>query len=102
MAAKKKEVTTLTLAEIGVETDEVGVANAGSKVTRVDSEAAEDRGREGHRRGRRRHQGRRVPGCSKDHLADHSDFFPKAEKTQKDIEDKWLKYLCSSSTPMVR
>jgi electron transfer flavoprotein beta subunit len=32
MAAKKKEVTTLTLAEIGVEADEVGVANAGTKV----------------------------------------------------------------------
>ncbi|BBZ75000.1 electron transfer flavoprotein subunit beta [Mycolicibacterium anyangense] len=32
MAAKKKEVTTLTLAEIGVEADEVGLANAGSKV----------------------------------------------------------------------
>jgi electron transfer flavoprotein beta subunit len=34
MAAKKKEVTTLTLAEIGVEADEVGVANAGTKVTK--------------------------------------------------------------------
>ncbi|GJF10690.1 electron transfer flavoprotein subunit beta [Mycolicibacterium cyprinidarum] len=32
MAAKKKEVTTLSLADIGVEADEVGVANAGSKV----------------------------------------------------------------------
>ncbi len=32
MAAKKKEVTTLTLAEIGVESDEVGQDNAGSKV----------------------------------------------------------------------
>ena len=32
MAAKKKEVVTLTLAEIGVEGDEVGVGNAGSKV----------------------------------------------------------------------
>ncbi|MEZ0342527.1 electron transfer flavoprotein subunit beta [Mycobacterium sp. pV006] len=32
MAAKKKEVTKLTLAEIGVEADEVGVDNAGSKV----------------------------------------------------------------------
>ncbi len=32
MAAKKKEVTVLTLAEIGVEGDEVGLANAGSKV----------------------------------------------------------------------
>ncbi|MEZ0384380.1 electron transfer flavoprotein subunit beta [Mycobacterium sp. pW045] len=33
MAAKKKEVTVYTLAEIGVEADEVGLANAGSKVT---------------------------------------------------------------------
>src|ERR1700731_4887553 len=32
MAAKKKEVIKLTLAEIGVEADEVGLANAGSKV----------------------------------------------------------------------
>ena len=32
MAAKKKEVTELTLADIGVEADEVGVANAGSTV----------------------------------------------------------------------
>ncbi len=32
MAAKKKEVATLSLSEIGVEADEVGVANAGSKV----------------------------------------------------------------------
>lgn len=32
MAAKKKEVAVLTLAEIGVEADEVGVANAGSTV----------------------------------------------------------------------
>jgi electron transfer flavoprotein beta subunit len=33
MAAKKKEVTVLTLAEIGVEADEVGLDNAGSTVT---------------------------------------------------------------------
>ena len=32
MAAKKKEVITLSLAEIGVEADEVGVSNAGSTV----------------------------------------------------------------------
>ena len=32
MAAKKKEVTVLTLAEIGVEGEEVGLANAGSTV----------------------------------------------------------------------
>ena len=33
MAAKKKEVTTLTLADIGVEAEEVGRDNAGSTVT---------------------------------------------------------------------
>ena len=54
MAAKKKEVIKLTLAEIGVEADEVGVANAGTKVTVVDPQAAEDRRRESHRRGRGR------------------------------------------------
>lgn len=32
MAAKKKEVATLTLADIGVDADEVGLANAGSSV----------------------------------------------------------------------
>jgi electron transfer flavoprotein beta subunit len=32
MASKKKPVATLTLAEIGVESDEVGLANAGSRV----------------------------------------------------------------------
>jgi electron transfer flavoprotein beta subunit len=32
MGAKKKEVVTLTLADIGVEADEVGLANAGSSV----------------------------------------------------------------------
>ena len=32
MAAKKKEVATLTLADIGVDADEVGLANAGSTV----------------------------------------------------------------------
>jgi electron transfer flavoprotein beta subunit len=36
MAAKKKEVTKLTLAEIGVEGDEVGLANAGSKVLKAE------------------------------------------------------------------
>jgi electron transfer flavoprotein beta subunit len=36
MAAKKKEVTTLTLAEIGVDGDEVGLGNAGSKVLKAE------------------------------------------------------------------
>ena len=103
MAAKKKEVTTLTLAEIGVEADEVGVANAGSKVTASTPKPAEDRGREGHRRGRRRHEDRRVPGCSKNYLGRSFRFlFRRPQRHRKTYEDTWLKYLCSSSTPMVR
>lgn len=37
---------------------------------RFDSEAAEDRWREGDRRGRWRHQDRRLPGCPEAHLSD--------------------------------
>ena len=33
MAAKKKEVTALTLADVGVDPETVGVANAGTTVT---------------------------------------------------------------------
>ena len=43
MAAKKKEVTKLTLAEIGVEADEVGLENAGSKVLKSTPKPPEDR-----------------------------------------------------------
>ncbi len=62
----------------------------------VDPEAAQDRGREGHRRGRWRHEDRRIPGCSKNNLG--RSFRPLFPKTPEDIEDKWLKYLCSLST----
>jgi electron transfer flavoprotein beta subunit len=44
MAAKKKEVTTLTLADIGVEADEVGLANAGSTVMTSTPKAAKAAG----------------------------------------------------------
>ncbi len=100
MAAKKKEVTKLTLAEIGVEADEVGVANAGSKVLSSTPEAAEDGRREGHRRGRGRHQDRRVPGRAENHLADRSSSPPNSETSRQ--QNPWLKYSCSSSTPKVR
>jgi electron transfer flavoprotein beta subunit len=56
MAAKKKPVTTLTLGEIGVESDEVGLANAGSKVLssspkppKTAGEKAEDDGEGGNK-----------------------------------------------------
>ena len=44
MAAKKKEVATLTLADIGVEADEVGLANAGSTVMTSTPKAAKAAG----------------------------------------------------------
>ena len=44
MAAKKKEVSVLTLAEIGVDADTVGLANAGSTVTAVTPKAEKSAG----------------------------------------------------------
>ncbi|MGO3328177.1 electron transfer flavoprotein subunit beta/FixA family protein [Gordonia sp. (in: high G+C Gram-positive bacteria)] len=44
MAAKKKEVSVLSLADIGVEADTVGLANAGSTVTGVTPKAAKTAG----------------------------------------------------------
>ncbi|MGL4306325.1 MAG: electron transfer flavoprotein subunit beta/FixA family protein [Mycobacteriaceae bacterium] len=44
MAAKKKQVEVLTLADIGVETDEVGVANAGTTVVSSTPKAAKTAG----------------------------------------------------------
>ena len=69
MAAKKKEVTTLTLAEIGVEADEVGRRQRRLDRAVVDPEAPEDRRREDRRRRRGRHQDRRVPGRPEAHLS---------------------------------
>lgn len=44
MAAKKKEIRVLTLADLGVDTDTVGVANAGSEVTAVTPKPARSTG----------------------------------------------------------
>ena len=62
MAAKKKPVTTLSLADAGIDASEVGLADALTSGDLVAAQAAEERGREGHRRGRRRREDRRVPG----------------------------------------
>jgi len=50
MAAKKKEVTKLTLAEIGVEADEVGWTTP-DRSADGHAQATQDRRREVHRRG---------------------------------------------------
>ncbi|MFW0791945.1 electron transfer flavoprotein subunit beta/FixA family protein [Gordonia sp. CPCC 205333] len=44
MAAKKKEIEVLTLADLGIEADVVGLANAGSKVTAVTPKPAKQAG----------------------------------------------------------
>ena len=59
MAAKKKPVATLTLADVGVDAGEVGLAQRVDHGDLGVAEAAQERGGEGHRRGRRRRQDRR-------------------------------------------
>ena len=61
MAAKKKPVATLSLADVGVDAGEVGLAHALTTVTSASPKPPEERGREGHRRRRRRSKDRRVP-----------------------------------------
>ena len=91
MAAKKKEVTTLTLAEIGVEADEVGLDERGLQGADGDAQAAQDCRREGHRRGRGRQPDRPVPGRLR-RSSKTSTF------NRKTRNNSWLKYWCSSST----
>ena len=98
MAAKKKEVTTLTLAEIGVEADEVGRGQRRVEGAVVDAEAAEDRGREGHRRGRGRHA--RSPSTWSPRKSS-SRPSPPLRRSRR-ANNPWLKYWCSSSTLKVR
>ena len=86
MAAKKKEVVaTLTLAEIGVGADEVGLDNAGSTVVSSTPKAAEDGRREDHRRGRRRQEDRRVPGRPEDYLEPPPLYEQEAEQPMAEV-----------------
>ena len=96
MAAKKKEVTVLTLAEIGVESDEVGLEQRRFDRAVVDAQAAEDRGREGHRRGRGRQ--RRSPST----WSPRRSSEPRDPLRREERNNPWLKYWCSSSTQKVR
>ena len=62
MAAKKKKVTTLTLADAGIDPATVGAGGALTSVVVRGAEAAQERGGEGRRRRRRRSEDRGVPG----------------------------------------
>ena len=85
MAAKKKPVQTLALADLGVDTGAAGLA--GSATTVADFAAKPPRaaghGREG--RGGWRHEGGRVPGRAEVHLR---------------RAGSWLRYWFSRSTPL--
>ena len=88
MAAKKKPVASLTLADVGRGR---GRGGAGQRAHHGDvgvAEAAQERGREGQRRGRRRRQDRLVPGRSEAHL--------------RRRRDAWLRCWSSSTTSRVR
>ena len=97
MAAKKKEVTTLTLAEIGVEADEVGVANAGSTVLSSTPKPPKTAGEKIADEGEGGSKIAAVPGRPEAHL---SSLLNRTH--QRGAENTWLKYLCSSSTPKAR
>ena len=98
MAAKKKEVDHADARRDRCRGRRGRPGQRGFDRAGVDPEAAEDRRREDHRRGRGRQEDRRVPGRSEDHLADPDpDHLRDKRRT-----NAWLKYLCSSSTPKVR
>ena len=97
MAAKKKEVTDPDAGRDRCRGRRGRRRQRRFQGALVHAETAQDRRREGHRRGRRRHQDRPVPGCPEDHL-DHSQSLDRHRGEQ----NAWLKYLCSSSTPKVR
>ena len=61
MAAKKKPVTTLTVADLGIDAGEVGLANAWSSVVDAAPKPPRTAGEKVEDDGQRRHQGRRVP-----------------------------------------
>ncbi len=61
MAAKKKPVETWSLSDLGVDPSQVGLDAAWTKVDLVHQAPPARAGSDRHRRGRRRHQARRVP-----------------------------------------
>ena len=95
MAAKKKEITVLTLAEIGVESDEVGLANAGSTVLSSTPKPPKTAGEKVADEGEGGTQVAAVPGRPEDHL--NPDHFGQSIMTRRRY-NPWLKFWCSSST----
>ena len=85
MAAKKKPLTTLTLADAGIEADKVGLAGVGLGGDRVRRAAAEGGRSDRQGRGRRRRQAGRVPRVPEDRL-------------RQEYDDTWLRSWFWSST----
>ena len=73
MAAKKKPVQTLTLADLAVPADAVGLANAASWVEDFAARPPRTAGRGREGRGGRRQQGGRVPRRAEVHLREDLD-----------------------------
>ncbi len=69
MAAKKKPVETWSLADLGVDAEQVGLSAAWSAVEATEARPPRTAGRGRHRRGRlRRHRAGRVPRVEEVHL----------------------------------
>lgn len=95
MAAKKKEVQTFTLADLGVDPETVGVANSRHPGDRCDPESR--RARRARRSSTRARAATRLPPTWSARRSSkspgHNDFQEK---------EKWQKYWCSWSTLTVR
>ena len=100
MAAKKKEVRTLTLDDIGVGADDVGLANANSKVFSAAPRPAKSAGEKVSDEG---DGGTKIAEylVAQKIIYDYSKNYWGPLPTG-DRESLWLKYSCSSSTPKVR
>ena len=81
MAAKKKEVTVLDPGRDRRRGRRGRAAQCRVDGALVDAEAAQDRGREGHRRRRGRQPDRAVPGRPEDHLNEHELETRRAKST---------------------
>ena len=90
MAAKKKPVETWALADLGIDPAQVGLAAAWTAVDAFAKRPAARAGPDRHRRGRRRHQARRVPRRPEVRLSPTDD--------REVGRDPWLKFSFSSTT----
>ena len=98
MAAKKKPVETLTLADTGIDAGQVGLAAAATEVVSFAKPAAAAGGHGRQGRGRRRDQGGRVPRRAEVHLSLRSAEHARSSEHGRKDGRPWLRSWSSPST----